>query len=240
MNTLPRGAFRPFYRPPPLSCAIDARRVFGDFHTGSDARPPGAAFRKRANPGGTPATIIRNAPVNRHSPSSLVDGFLDRSLPVIMTGVTLLVFVQVLLRYVFNAPLMGIEELLLFPTTWLYMLGAIKASSEKTQIVARVLEIFLRRRRHVYLLRAIASAASGVVLVWLTMLAWDFFRYVLRVWKESPTLYIPTFWYEGVVFPSICLILLFTVRELLEYRKLFKTTPHDAVIDKADGVVVDQ
>jgi TRAP-type C4-dicarboxylate transport system permease small subunit len=62
-----------------------------------------------------------------------------------------LVCIQVLLRYVFRAPLMGIEELLLFPTTWLYLLGAVKASQEKSQIIARVLEIFLKKERSVYI-----------------------------------------------------------------------------------------
>ena len=31
--------------------------------------------------------------------------------------------VQIVLRYVFHAPLMGVEELLYFPTIWLYLLG---------------------------------------------------------------------------------------------------------------------
>ena len=163
----------------------------------------------------------------RFNPLSLADAFLDICLPVVISGVTLLVFIQVLLRYVLNMPLMGIEELLLFPTTWLYMLGAVKASSEKTQIVARVLEIFLKRQRAVYLLRAVAAVLSGGVLVWLIRWGYDFFKYSLRIWKESPTLYIPTFWYEGVVFLSLIFILAYTVCEVIEYAKLYRATPAD-------------
>lgn len=166
------------------------------------------------------------------NPRIWVDRFLDLALPILIMGVTLLVFVQVLLRYVFNAPLMGIEELLLFPTTWLYLCGAIKASSEKTQIVARVFEIFLKRQKSVYLLRMIAAVLSGGVLSWLTKWGWDYFRYVLRVWKESPVLYIPTFWYEGVMFIALCFIFVFTVLELLDYLKLYKATPSDLMVAK--------
>ena len=165
--------------------------------------------------------------ISKLHPLSLADKLLDLCLPVIISGVTLLVFVQVLLRYVLNMPLMGIEELLLFPTTWLYMLGAIKASSEKTQIVARVLEIFLKKQRSVYLLRAVAAVLSGGVLIWLIKWGYDFFKYSLRMWKESPTLYIPTFWYEGVVFVSLIFILAYTVCEVIEYAKLYRTTPAD-------------
>ena len=47
---------------------------------------------------------------------------------VLTVAVALLVFIQVILRYVFKAPLMRIEELLLFPTIWLYMIGGVVAS----------------------------------------------------------------------------------------------------------------
>ena len=169
----------------------------------------------------------------KYHPLALTEACLALALPLLITGLSLLIFIQVLLRYVFNAPLMGIEELAMFPTTWLYMFGAVKASAERTQIVARVLEIFLKRQRSVYLLRALAAAVSCVVLIWLLRWGLDFFRYVLRVWKESPTLYIPTFWYEGVFFPALILILLYTGSEILEYWQLFRNTPpgqpcHDA------------
>jgi len=58
--------------------------------------------------------------------------------------VAVLMFVQVILRYVLKMPLMGIEELCYFPTVWLYLFAAVKASSERGQLVARVLEIFLQ------------------------------------------------------------------------------------------------
>jgi TRAP-type C4-dicarboxylate transport system permease small subunit len=183
----------------------------------------------------TPAFLQRSIDmVGFPSLRAWADKILDLSLPVLITGVTLLVFIQVLLRYIFNAPLMGIEELLIFPTTWLYMCGAIKASSEKTQIVARVLEIFFRRQKIVYLLRAIAAFFAGVVLIWLIRWGWDYFTYVLRVWKESPTLYIPTFWYEGLVFFALAFIFAFTVLEVVEYLKLYRATPQSVLVAKLE------
>ena len=171
--------------------------------------------------------LRKRAMISKLKPLSFIDNILDLFLPVLISGVALLVFIQVLLRYVLNMPLMGIEELLLFPTTWLYLFGAIKASSEKTQIVARVLEIFLKKQRSVYLLRSLAAAASGGVLLWLIKWGYDYFKYILRVWKESPTLYIPTFWYEGAVFVSLVFILVYTVCEVLEYLTMYRMTPAD-------------
>lgn len=171
----------------------------------------------------------------RYNPLNIVDRFLNWSLPLLITLVTLLVFLQAVLRYVFHAPLMGIEELLMFPTTWLYMLGAIKASSEKTQIVARVAEIFCKKQRSVYILRAAGSFISSLVLVWLMKWGYDFFRYSLHVWKESPTMYIPTFYYEGVVFISLIFVLIYTAAEMTEYIFLAAKTSATQMVDKREG-----
>ena len=53
---------------------------------------------------------------------------------ITLLGIAILVFIQVILRYVLHHPLMGIEELLLFPTIWLYFLGSANASVEHTHI----------------------------------------------------------------------------------------------------------
>ncbi len=145
------------------------------------------------------------------------DRLEDIILVLLITIVALLVFIQVVLRYIFHAPLMGIEELLLFPTTWLFMIGAVKASSEKTQIVARVLEVFLKTPRSVSTVRAIASFFTCSVLAWLIRWGYDYFKYLIRMEKESPTLYLPTIWYEGLVFVALILMLAYSFVELCEH-----------------------
>lgn len=145
------------------------------------------------------------------------DKLQDVLLVLLITIVASLVFIQVVLRYIFHAPLMGIEELLLFPTTWLFMIGAVKASSEKTQIVARVLEVFLKTPRSISAVRAVASFFTCSVLVWLARWGYDYFKYLIRMEKESPTLYLPTIWYEGLVFVALILMFAYSVVEMCEH-----------------------
>ena len=92
----------------------------------------------------------------RPKPFSMLDKVLDWINVFSLLSVAVLMFVQVILRYVLKMPLMGIEELCYFPTVWLY-LAAVKASSERGQLVARVLEIFCKRQRSIFLLRGIAA-----------------------------------------------------------------------------------
>ena len=81
----------------------------------------------------------------RPKPFSMLDKVLDWINVFSLLSVAVLMFVQVILRYVLKMPLMGIEELCYFPTVWLYLFAAVKASSERGQLVARVLEIFCKR-----------------------------------------------------------------------------------------------
>ena len=69
----------------------------------------------------------------RPKPFSMLDKVLDWINVFSLLSVAVLMFVQVILRYVLKMPLMGIEELCYFPTVWLYLFAAVKASSERGQ-----------------------------------------------------------------------------------------------------------
>jgi len=151
---------------------------------------------------------------------------MNRFVSVLLTGLICLValgqFVQVITRYVLEIPVMGLEESLLYPTMWLYLLGAVNASRENTHIRANVLEIFLSTRRAHTLLAIIGEVISLVVGCWLTYWAWRFTKYSLRVWKESPTLYIPTFYVDVALITGLVLMMLYTAYHLLGHiRELF-------------------
>lgn len=132
-------------------------------------------------------------------------------------------FVQVVTRYVLEVPVMGLEETMLYPTLWLYMLGAINASRENTQIRANVLEIFIKTERGHAILAVIGETLSLIVSLWLTWWAWDFTRYVVRVWKESPTLYIPTFYADVALIVALVLMSLFTAWHLSRHVRALVT-----------------
>jgi len=125
-----------------------------------------------------------------------MERFFKYILPLLISIVAAMEFYQVLMRYVFELPIMGLDELLVYPILWLYVLGSVNASREDTQIKANVLDVFLKTDKSRLIVRVVADVMSVIVSSWLTYWAWDYFIYAKRVWKESPTLYIPTFWAE--------------------------------------------
>lgn len=141
------------------------------------------------------------------------------TLTLLITTVAGFQAVQVVSRYVFETPLMGLEEMALLPTMWLYILGAVNASREDTQIRANVLEVFLKTDRARHWLTVISETISLIISSWLTWWAWDYFKYAKRVWKESPTLYIPTIIYEAALFLGLVVMTLYVGWHLLKHLR---------------------
>lgn len=156
-----------------------------------------------------------------------LDAMLDWINVISLLSITGLMFIQVILRYVLRLPLMGVEELCGFPTVWLYLFASVKASSERNQLVARVLEIFCKQQRTILALRALAAFCSSGILMWLTYWGYDYLRYALRIQKETPSLYLPYIYAEATVFISMALMFLYTVLELWAMSTAFMATPQD-------------
>ncbi|TCP44221.1 TRAP transporter small permease [Rhodovulum marinum] len=143
-----------------------------------------------------------------------MDRFAKYLLTALICIVALGQFVQVITRYVLEIPVMGLEETMLYPTLWLYILGAVNASRENSHIRANVLEIFLSTRLQHIVLAILGEIISLIVGFWLLYWAWDFTRYSWRVWKESPTLYIPTFYSDVALVVGLALMMAYTAMHL--------------------------
>lgn len=157
-----------------------------------------------------------------------MERFFKYILPLLISTVAVMEFYQVLMRYVFELPVMGLDELLVYPTLWLYLLGSVNAAREDTQIKANVLDVFLKTDRAKLVTRVVADIMSVIVSCWLTYWAWDYFVYAKTVWKESPTLYIPTFWAECSLFIGMVLMTIYTVWYMLKNIHKLATTPSPA------------
>jgi TRAP-type C4-dicarboxylate transport system permease small subunit len=135
-----------------------------------------------------------------------MERFFRWSLTILITTVAIMMFVQVVTRYILQIPVMGLEELLVYCALWLYVLGSVNASREDTQIKANVLDVFVKTARAKLKIRIVADVLSLVTSLWLTWWAWDYLRYAFRTWKLSPTLYVPLFWAECSLFVGLVLM----------------------------------
>jgi len=140
-----------------------------------------------------------------------IQGFV---LFLLMLGVTFLIFAQVIMRYVLHAPLMGIEELTLFPAIWLYLLGGANASMERNHIQCNVINVYIKNPVKLRVLDVLKSVISLGICFWLTYWAFEYLQYSLRVWKLSNLLYIPLVIGESALFICLFLMAFYTLVEL--------------------------
>jgi TRAP-type C4-dicarboxylate transport system permease small subunit len=154
---------------------------------------------------------------------------MDRFVAILLTSLICLValgqFFQVITRYVLQIPVMGLEETMLYPTIWLYIFGAINASRENTHIRANVLEIFITSRRAHTILAIVGEIISLIVGLWVLSWAWNYTRYAWRVWRESPTLYIPTFYSDVALLIGVALMMIYTAWHLTRHVADLKNGP---------------
>lgn len=145
--------------------------------------------------------------------------FFKYALTLLISTVAIMQFIQVVARYILEIPLSGLEELLVYPTLWLYMLGSVNASRTDTQITANVLDIFMKTTRQQKILKTISYFLSTIIVLWLTSWAWDYENYARRVWKDSPTLYIPTYYAEVALFIGLSCMSFYTIIKLIQSFK---------------------
>lgn len=152
-----------------------------------------------------------------------MDKFSKYLLSALICSVALGQFVQVITRYVLQVPVMGLEETMAFPTVWLYILGSVNASRENTHIRANVLEIIITSDRGHTILAIVGEIISLIVGLWLLSWAWEYTQYAWRVWRESPTLYIPTFYSDVALVVGLTLMMVYTALHLLRHVQSLRT-----------------
>ncbi|WP_421877830.1 TRAP transporter small permease [Pacificispira sp.] len=152
---------------------------------------------------------------------------MNRFASILLTSLICIValgqFVQVITRYVLEVPVMGLEETMMYPTVWLYILGAVNASRENSHIRANVLEIFLKSDRGHTILAIVGEVISLIVGLWLLGWAWQFTQYAWKVWRESPTLYIPTFYFDVALVVGLALMMVYTALHLIRHIRDLRT-----------------
>lgn len=135
----------------------------------------------------------------------------------------LLIVMEVILRYVLKAPLMGIEELMLVPTIWLYMLGGADASYERSHIECGILTLYIKKERSKCILNFFKTILSLVLLIWLTYWGWRYLNYSLKLGKVSDLLLIPMVICEGAMFFGYLLMSFYALRDVVQAIASFRS-----------------
>lgn len=151
----------------------------------------------------------------------------------------LLIFAQVVLRYVFNAPLLGIEDYLLIPVAWLYMIGAAYASYKRAHIDCGIILLYIKRKTTYKILMLMRSAIMLGVCLWLLKWGYWYLLYLLRVDKTSALGYIKMVYVESAAFFGILLMTIFTAIEFIDWILIALNKKHVNFVPLGGGACND-
>lgn len=114
-----------------------------------------------------------------------LDRLVHGALAAILAGMTSIVFVSVLFRYLLNSPLAWTEELASLLFAWLTFVGAYVGFRSRSHIMIDTLVIFLPER----LQRAVARAVDACVLLLLGAMVWQGISLAITTWSlEFPAM----------------------------------------------------
>ncbi len=129
-----------------------------------------------------------------------------------LIGTTLLVFVQVILRYLFNAPLWVSRNF--FCSRWH---GSIwwprYASYHRAHIDCGIIMLYIKRPMTFKIIKLPRAAVVLGVCLWLLKWSWWYFQYLIRIDKYSPLGYIRLVYVESSVFFGILLMTIYSFVE---------------------------
>ena len=161
--------------------------------------------------------------------------YLQELIMVVSGGIIIvLVFVEVLLRYVFGSPLFGIEELICIIAMWLYFIGASYGAYERSHIKAELMYIWFKKPRSYALIKAISSLITFVLSIIIISWAYPYFIWGITKGETSQALLLPMVLSQSVIFFSAILMSFYFFVELIDYilQSLGKTAIFEKLLDK--------
>ena len=145
-----------------------------------------------------------------------MERFFRWTLTFLLCLVAVMECLQVLLRYIFHMPIMWLDESIIFPAIWLYMLGCANASRENTQIVAKILPVFFSAPRQTAFFDVCAQVCSVIISSWLTWYALEYFLYAMKIKRKTGYLFLPMTIGETALCVGMLFITAYTLLQLIK------------------------
>ncbi len=140
--------------------------------------------------------------------------------------ITVLVFIEVMLRYVFESPLFGIEELIVVIAMWLYFIGASLGAYDRTHIKADVIHVWVKSARGMAIIHTINSVITVTLSAIMAVWCYDYFIFGIEKWGATPALRLPLVIPQSAVFVGAILMTIYFFVELVDnFRNAISKEP---------------
>jgi len=130
--------------------------------------------------------------------------------------VTVLVFIEVLLRYVFGSPLFGVEELVCLIAMWLYFIGASYGAYQRNHIKAELVHLWFKTQRSHALINSLSSSITLILSIIMIKWSYPYLIWGIKKGETSQALLLPMVLSQSAVFFGAVLMTLYFLVELVD------------------------
>lgn len=121
----------------------------------------------------------------------IMDG-IKLMLGIILLATLVLLFINVLLRYVFENPIVWAEELIGFALVWIVFIGAVVVTWERGHIVVGTLKTVLPEAVYIWIERFIAILSTVICLI-IASICWELVMKTVATGQLSTAARIPMY-----------------------------------------------
>lgn len=147
-----------------------------------------------------------------------IDAYLHGAIRAVVIILSLFVagsmVLGILMRSAFSAPMLGLEEVILFSVMWLYMMGAALASRERSHLSADFVSVMISNGRTRNAIHLIATLVSLVMVLAFVVWSYDLLAWGLSKQQSTPVFQLPLYLSQSSMFAASLLFLFYTLRDV--------------------------
>jgi TRAP-type transport system small permease protein len=136
-------------------------------------------------------------------------------------GLAILMFTQVIMRYVLESPFAGIEEAAILMAVWIYFLGMGYATKERAHIHGGIVSLVVTDPFKIELIRFIVSIICAIAACVFGYYATKYGLFVIEKGRMSLYLQWPKgLWSASMIFGFAMMVIYFMLQTVKDYREM--------------------
>lgn len=143
------------------------------------------------------------------------------SIEILNLGVALIICTETILRYVFTKDMSTYEEYLIPIAFWMYMLGGINGSIEKSHISADFLSAYMKEGMRKDLLILTREFLTVVLSAIFTFWAFKSVIWYIQIGQKSPVWHVPAWMAYSSIFVGMLFMTIFGLKHFMHDSKQF-------------------
>ncbi|MBR9865616.1 MAG: TRAP transporter small permease [Oceanospirillales bacterium] len=141
---------------------------------------------------------------------------------VISLAIAFMLSYGIFSRAVLGTPVFGLEELILMGAMWLYMLGAVLASRDRSHLCADFVQVITDNQRIVTFMHLLATLVSLFMAVMFATWSYDLMLWGLKKGQTTTVFHLPWYLSQSSLFVASTLFIFYLIRDfcndLLSFR----------------------